>query len=431
MPEHVVLRQVGVGAYGDVWLARSATGIPRAVKVIRRERFEHERIYEREFDGLKRFEPVSRAHPGLVDVLQVGRSDEESQFYYVMELADPADADGDFGPETYVPLTLRQWLQTRGPLSVADCARVGAAVADALAFMHQRGLVHRDIKPSNIIFVAGQPKLADVGLVTGVHEARSFVGTEGYIPPEGPGTPQADLYALGKVLYEMVTGRSRLDFPDLPREWLQRPPAEQFGELNETILRACAPEAGERHASAAELRDELLLVEAGHSVRKLRRRERRLALWRRLGVGVSAAALLAIGLAWFERGRAERANRRAAEESALRARAAAQERVARAALYAADMNLAQQALAAGNYGRAASLLDAHRPQDGGPDFRGFEWYHFHERMRGGSRGSLDGHQNLVAALVVSSDGGGLYSAGFDGTLREWSFESLSETQRWS
>src|SRR5206468_2532672 len=77
------------------------------------------------------------------------------------------------------------------------------ALTSALAFLHEQGLIHRDIKPSNIIFVQGQPKLADIGLVAGSDETCSFVGTEGFIPPEGPGTPAADVYSLGKVLMEL------------------------------------------------------------------------------------------------------------------------------------------------------------------------------------------------------------------------------------
>ena len=72
------------------------------------------------------------------------------------------------------------------------------------------------MKPSNIIFVNGVPKLADIGLVTGVDATRSYVGTEGFAPPEGPGTPQGDLYSLGKVLYEAATGKDRQEFPELP-----------------------------------------------------------------------------------------------------------------------------------------------------------------------------------------------------------------------
>ena len=61
-----------------------------------------------------------------------------------------------------------------------------------------------------------RPRLPDIGLVAHMSEARSFVGTEGCIPPESPGTAQADLYSLGKVIYEISTGKDRHDFPDLP-----------------------------------------------------------------------------------------------------------------------------------------------------------------------------------------------------------------------
>ena len=89
--DHVLLRRIGAGAYGEVWLARNVTGLYRAVKVVWRARFDHERTYEREFTGLKHYEPISRLHPGLTDVLQVGRDDAAGYFYYVIELADPAD----------------------------------------------------------------------------------------------------------------------------------------------------------------------------------------------------------------------------------------------------------------------------------------------------------------------------------------------------
>src|SRR5207247_6834337 len=109
----------------------------------------------------------------------------------------------------YSPKTLRAAQQLHGRLPVAECVPIGLALASALAHLHRHGLVHRDVKPSNIIFVDGVPKLADIGLVADLSEACSYVGTEGFIPPEGPGRPQADLYSLGKVLYEISTGLDR------------------------------------------------------------------------------------------------------------------------------------------------------------------------------------------------------------------------------
>src|SRR5439155_13558628 len=103
----------------------------------------------------------------------------------------------------------RSELKQHGALRIDRVIEIGHALAGALAHLHAQDLVHRDVKPSNIIFVGGVAKLADIGLVAGVDDARSFVGTEGYIPPEGPGTPSADCYSLGKLLYELSTGHDR------------------------------------------------------------------------------------------------------------------------------------------------------------------------------------------------------------------------------
>ena len=75
IPDHTLLRPIGRGAYGEVWLARNVMGALRAVKVIWRRQFESERPYEREFAGIQRFEPVSRSSSGLVHVLHVGRNE--------------------------------------------------------------------------------------------------------------------------------------------------------------------------------------------------------------------------------------------------------------------------------------------------------------------------------------------------------------------
>src|SRR5215831_12934742 len=88
IPEHELVRTIASGAYGQVWLARNRLGVYRAVKIVHRASFDHERPFEREFAGIKAFEPISRSHDGLVDLLQVGRDDAAGYFYYVMELAD-------------------------------------------------------------------------------------------------------------------------------------------------------------------------------------------------------------------------------------------------------------------------------------------------------------------------------------------------------
>src|SRR5438045_1674025 len=84
IPDYELLRRVGRGAYGEVWLARTITGSRVAVKVVARSAFAYDRPFEREFEGIKRFEPISRSDPSEVAILHVGRGD--GFFYYVMEL---------------------------------------------------------------------------------------------------------------------------------------------------------------------------------------------------------------------------------------------------------------------------------------------------------------------------------------------------------
>ncbi len=81
IPDFELLRQIGRGSYGEVWLARSVTGIHRAIKIVYRDRFEEARPFEREFAGIKRFEPISRSQANLVDILHVGRKAEQGYFY--------------------------------------------------------------------------------------------------------------------------------------------------------------------------------------------------------------------------------------------------------------------------------------------------------------------------------------------------------------
>ena len=248
IPDHEVLRKIGGGAYGEVWLARGVTGAMRAVKIVYREDFSDERTFEREFEGILRFEPISRDHRGFVDILHVGRSDDQSEFYYyVMELGDDAHSDDEINPVEYEPRTLRtDMMRANGkPLSTNFCIETGKRLAEALAELHERGLTHRDVKPSNVIFVDGKAKLADIGLVA-AKDQRTFVGTEGFVPPEGPGSEQADIYSLGKVLYEMATGMDRLQFPELPDETPADDYRKKWIRLNRMICDICEPRIAKR-----------------------------------------------------------------------------------------------------------------------------------------------------------------------------------------
>ncbi|CAN5461330.1 hypothetical protein BH23VER1_BH23VER1_34420 [soil metagenome] len=252
IPDHEVLRCIGKGSYGEVWMARGVTGALRAIKVVHRGDFELDRTFEREFEGIKSFEPISRTHPGLVDILHVGRNLEYNFYYCVMELADDQEAGPEIVPAEYVPRTLGSDIQARGKLGLEQCIESTAAICDALEHLHSHGLSHRDIKPSNVIFVNGKAKLADIGLVAASGQ-RTFVGTEGFVPPEGPGTPQADVFSLGMVLYEISTGKDRMNFPELPTALGLPKHREKWIAINEVVCRACAPSPKKRFKSAAEM----------------------------------------------------------------------------------------------------------------------------------------------------------------------------------
>src|SRR5437016_5652792 len=158
VPDHDLLRRIGEGSYGEVWLARNKLGTLRAVKIVYRRTFEDARPFEREFRGIQKFEPISRSHAGLVDILQVGGTDE--YFYYVMELADaalnpndetrnPKEAPNVETPPTqpphqpssfdirhssfYTPRTLRHDMKQLGRLPLSQCLEIGRHLASALA----------------------------------------------------------------------------------------------------------------------------------------------------------------------------------------------------------------------------------------------------------------------------------------------------------
>lgn len=302
IPDHQLERRIGQGGYGEIWLARNAIGTYRAVKIVYRSRFDNDKPYEREFKGLKAFEPVSRNHPGLVDVLQVGRNDDLGCIYYVMELADDENSGRAIDPDTYSAKTLSRILSTRGRLPAAECLRIGMSLASALGHLHDAGLVHRDIKPSNIIFVNDQPKLADIGLVVSLSDANTYVGSDGYIPPEGPGTVQADVYSLGKLLYEISTGQNKELFPELPKDTRDFEDALAVGELNEIVVRACERDLAKRYKSADELRADLEVLFTGHSVKQLHFVQRQLGHVRRIAkVAVACAIIAAVGVAVMAR----------------------------------------------------------------------------------------------------------------------------------
>ena len=191
------LRDVlGVGGMATVWRATDEVlGREVAVKVLSPQ-------FAADSGFLARFEREARhaaklSHPGLVTVFDSGM--EGAEPFIVMELVT--------GP------TLRQVLDGAGMLPSGEAVRIAAAVCEALAAAHAGGVVHRDIKPGNIVLATdGQVKLLDLGIARtqGATRTMAVLGTAAYLSPEQasgqPAGPQADLYSLGCVLVEMLTG---------------------------------------------------------------------------------------------------------------------------------------------------------------------------------------------------------------------------------
>ena len=219
-----VVGSLGAGGMGEVYRARdSRLDRDVAIKVVRADRAASEGSRER-------FEREARAvaalsHPNILDIHDVGTAD--GRIYAVMELLD-----GE---------TLRARLE-RGPLSWRKAVEIGAAIADGLGAAHAKGIVHRDLKPANVFLMAdGRVKVLDFGLATLCEPAGAdplsaatlsqpdppgALGTVGYMSPEQVAgtatTARSDLFALGCVLQEMVTGQ---------RTFARRTPAETMAAI--------------------------------------------------------------------------------------------------------------------------------------------------------------------------------------------------------
>jgi tetratricopeptide (TPR) repeat protein len=202
------------------------------------------------------------AHPHLVSIFDLG--EESGAPYVVTELMAGGDVEGELeraGPSTG---------SGRTGLPLERALEIAKGVARGLAFAHERGIVHRDLKPGNVWLTAeGTAKIGDFGLAVAAGRSRltqhgMMVGTFGYMPPEqalgGEATPRSDLYSLGAMLYELVTGKppfegdtptavisQHLNTPPVAPSWHTEhcPPA-----LEDLILALLAKEPASRSASA-------------------------------------------------------------------------------------------------------------------------------------------------------------------------------------
>jgi serine/threonine protein kinase len=261
IPDYELTLLIGEGAYGQIWMGRDALGLYRAVKVIRYTESKSLESYQSEFHGIRHYAPYSRKYDRLIEIHHVGIREQDGFYYYVMDLADDISLGNQVTPD-YQPKTLRNYIEQHEDcrLPVAEALEIGMEIAESLSELHSENLVHRDVKPDNILFINGQWKLGDIGFVS-TRGGKTFVGSLGYLAPEGPGHPPADVHGLGKILYEMVTGNEVGDFPECP-SWVfdATEEASEFKALNKIILKAADPIARNRHQSGGELMEDLMSI---------------------------------------------------------------------------------------------------------------------------------------------------------------------------
>lgn len=203
------LKTLGKGSASTVYLMEHLTlARPVAIKILHRDKLGSQ-------TAVQRFEREARTlaalnHPGFVEIYELGITDDGSP-YIVMEYAA--------GP------SLRALLKEHGPLEPGRVQSLGAKLCQALQFAHEHGVIHRDIKPENIVLTTGwngeeTPRLVDFGVsfqdfeggeMQRLTRTGKLVGTPGYLSPEqirGAGiSPRSDIYSLGSVLYEALTGK--------------------------------------------------------------------------------------------------------------------------------------------------------------------------------------------------------------------------------
>jgi WD40 repeat protein len=424
-------------------------------------------------------EAVARLqHPNIVQIYEIGEQD--GRPYCALEYLD----GGTLGARI-----------KEAPLPAAEAARVLELLARAMHAAHAKGIVHRDLKPGNVLIAGnpmlppsqGVPKIVDFGLAklldedAGQTRTGSVMGTPSYMAPEQAAGktrevgPAADIYSLGAMLYDALTGRPPFKAEtvmDTLQQVLSREPAAPTSlnpkvprDLETICLKCLDKESERRYANAGELADDLRRFLNGEPIkarpvsvwgRGVKWAKRRPALAAMTALACMAF-VIAVGLAgglWYN---AElRAKAVQSLESArqtlndLTGKIAEQEakldgkqkevkrledrveekqqevrqidklgrQVARRIRYAADMNLAQAAWETSDIARVLELLDKYMPRPDEDDVRSFEWYYLW-RLCHGDRKTLAGHSASVIAVVVSPDDKTIASAGQDRAVILW------------
>jgi WD40 repeat protein len=400
-------------------------------------------------EDVQRFQTEAEAaaqlqHPGIVALYEVGTH--EGQPFFSME---------------FVQGTSLAQVAAAGPVPSRTAARYLELTARAVHYAHTKDILHRDLKPANVLLDEhDQPKVTDFGLAKMLHtdsgqtRTGTVIGTPSYMAPEQAAArrdlgPECDVYSLGAILYELLTGRppfrgeTALATLTLLAEQEPVPPRLLNPKVDldlETICLKCLEkEPARRYRSAEALADDLRryrdsepitarrVGSFGRAVKWCRRKPAGAAL-----LAVSAVAVLALVVGGFAFGVIQSELRQEAEREHLEAVKAQQQAQARAQamrrlLYLAQFHLARHAWVTADLDRAEKLLARDQPDQ--RDLRGWEWYFLSGLCRGKYtlRGPVKpgGLKNprlesrRVNALAYRPDGRRLASAGLDGNILIW------------
>lgn len=326
----------------------------------------------------------------------------------------------------------------RDRLSPEQSARLLITIASAVEHAHRHGILHRDLKPSNILLdSAGSPYISDFGLArvterdSSLTLSHTVLGTISYVAPEvavsgaAASTTASDIYGLGAILYELLTGRppftaetmaatlrkiSEQD-PVLPRIHNSGVPLD----LETICLRCLEKDPAKRYATAQQLAEDLqrFLNNEPIFARPITRTAKLVRWSQRNRALTTAYSLLLLVLLVVVVGsplaiyRISEARKAEAFERSLAQSAARQESSLRQAsdsqAYAADMNLAYHEWEQGNLGRAQALLRSHIPLAGGRDLRGFEWRYLWQLCRDERLGTVPLNEDSISSLATSAE----------------------------